>query len=439
MGIFNTAKDLLGKKNYFTKADEELEQELAQGYGTEAPGQCHAGNTQSPESNAKILKTSHIIYGVCGLLVFCGCLMLTSALSEPKQAAKNNTSDLSLGSKVNNPAAGLPDSYKDIAKYNDEVNRQQRLKNNPALKKAANSNASPIASQAKELSQLAAPALPTAPVPPTLPAKLALSEESRLRAREKALLSPIAFNIKGLTAAAAPAVTELGNNSADNNGTSFIETLEKASTNGAAVALQQSVGVKPQYTLGAGTVIPATLLTGVTSDVASSDVVAVVRQNVCDTLTGKHILIPQGARLIGTSGTAGLRGNKRLAIIFKRIILPDGKSLSLPGFQGMDGAGYPGLKDKYDQHSSTLLRTAFLTALFAAGAQAATGNSSGADTRSPGEEAVAGSVASMLNTAQSIVNRDANLNPTISIRPGLQFSVFINRDIRLGAYGNGHS
>ena len=84
------------------------------------------------------------------------------------------------------------------------------------------------------------------------------------------------------------------------------------------------------YTLSAGTVIPATMLTGITSDSPGGDVVAQVRQDVYDSLTGKYLLIPQGTRLIGTSGTAGSRGNKRLGVIFKRLIFPNGTSVNLP-------------------------------------------------------------------------------------------------------------
>lgn len=406
--------------NYFMQADKELETELS----SENIGTCHAGNNQKPEANAKTLKTSHIVYGVSGLAVFCGCLLMANAMAEPKETPKNNNSDLSLGSKVNNPAAGLPDSYKDIAKYNDLQSRTQKAT------KASDMGISKTQSMAPKAIATSASTTPTSttaahlvPVPPPAPVNpINTAEENRNRLKQKAYASPIAFNIKDFCVAS---VTNEEKQLSDSYG-SFIESRPSG--------YPSSANESNTFTLGAGTVIPATMLTGVTSDVAGSDAVAVVRQDVYDSLTGSHILIPQGAKLIGTSGTQGLRGNKRLAIIFRRIILPDGRSLTLPEFQGIDGAGYPGLKDRYDQHSSTLLRTAFLASVFAAGVQSATGRSSGTDSRSPGEEAVAGSVASMLNTAQTIVNRDANLNPTITIRPGLNFSVFISRDLRLGEY-----
>ena len=100
--------------------------------------------------------------------------------------------------------------------------------------------------------------------------------------------------------------------------------------------------------------IQATLLTGVTSDVPNGDVVAQVRQNIYDSLTGTHLLIPQGSRIIGTTGAAGGLGNQRISVVFKRIILPNGASLTLPNQQALDGTGYPGLMDKYNEHRGKL-------------------------------------------------------------------------------------
>ena len=180
--------------------------------------------------------------------------------------------------------------------------------------------------------------------------------------------------------------------------------------------------------MNAGTVIPATLLTGITSDVPGGDVVAQIRQDVYDSLTGTHLLIPQGSRLIGTSGQAGSRGNKRIGVIFTRIILPDQKAI--------DGVGYPGLEDEYTEHKGAAYGSAFMAALLGAAAQSATGDTSGDDERSPGQEAVAGAVAEILRTGEKFVDRELQKQPTITINPGFQFSVFINQDLNLGEYND---
>ena len=154
-------------------------------------------------------------------------------------------------------------------------------------------------------------------------------------------------------------------------------------------------------------------------------------QDIYDSLTGRYLLIPQGSRLIGKTALAG---GKRIGVVFQRIILPNGASLTLPDQQAIDGVGYPGLVDKYDDHRGSIYRAGFITALLGAGMQSLTGNTSGTDNRSPGEEAVSGAVASILRTGQQLIAKDVDAQPTIEITPGYQFSVFINQDLSIGAY-----
>ena len=357
----------------------------------------------APEDGAKTLKGSLIKILAGGVLIVGVASVFSNFMTSPAEK-KAEQADLStINTRTNNPAAALPDTYADIAKY------EQQKKD---LEKLPKKKAEPL--------KVERPA--GAPVRYTQPANVPQqytgtrqSESAAARAAKEAaaiLASPILFDISGQTASAA----------------------EQGFTGTSAPVFMQNNSRQTGYTLSAGTVIPATMLTGITSDSPGGDVVAQVRQDVYDSLTGKYLLIPQGTRLIGTSGTAGSRGNKRLGVIFTRLIFPNGTSVNLPDQQGIDGAGYPGLQDKYDDHSSTLYRSAFLAALFAAAAQSATGDSNGYDNRSAGEEAVAGSVASILDTAQTIVERDANIAPTITISPGYQFSVFINQDFALGEY-----
>lgn len=266
---------------------------------------------------------------------------------------------------------------------------------------------------------------PQEPVPPvqpdivqiTIPQPSAEEKEAEKQyneVRNKILSSAIAFNI---------------GNSTDNN-------ANAASSSYSPVYKKPSDSYVTGFTLTAGAIIPATMLTGATSDVANADVVAQVRQDVYDSKTGKHLIIPQGAKIIGKSGSAGERGNKRLGIAFERIIFPDGSSITLPKQNAIDGPGMPGLKDKYTQHSSQLMRSAVLAAVFAAAAASTTKNTGGTNNynRTAGEEALTGAVTSVLDTAQTIIQRDANLSPSIIIRPGLQFNVFINKDFTLKEY-----
>lgn len=357
----------------------------------------------APEDEAKTLKGSLIKILAGGIIVVGVASVFSNFMTTPAEK-KTEQADLStINTRTNNPAAALPDSYAEIAKYEQQKKDLEKV---PKKK----------SEQPKVERENVAPARYQQPVNVQRQYSGGRQNDSvaERAAKEAAaiLASPILFDIGQQTASAA----------------------EQSAFGSSAPVFTQNNSRQTGYTLSAGTVIPATMLTGITSDSPGGDVVAQVRQDVYDSLRGKYLLIPQGTRLIGTSGTAGSRGNKRLGVIFKRLIFPNGTSVNLPDQQGIDGAGYPGLQDKYDDHSSTLYRSAFLAAIFAAAAQSATGDSNGYDNRSPGEEAVAGSVASILDTAQTIVERDANIAPTITISPGYQFSVFINQDFALGEY-----
>ena len=395
-------KDWLEKLKFklgFAKEDEEESEGnvFAEQSNIETPDE------DAPEDGAKTLKGSLIKILAGGVLIVGVASVFSNFMTSPAEK-KTEQADLStINTRTNNPAAALPDTYADIAKYEQQKKDLEKLPKKKAEPPKAERPAG-------------------VPVRYTQPANVPQqytgtrqSESAAARAAKEAaaiLASPILFDLGSQTASAA----------------------EQGFTGTSAPVFMQNNSRQTGYTLSAGTVIPATMLTGITSDSPGGDVVAQVRQDVYDSLTGKYLLIPQGTRLIGTSGTAGSRGNKRLGVIFTRLIFPNGTSVNLPDQQGIDGAGYPGLQDKYDDHSSTLYRSAFLAALFAAAAQSATGDSNGYDNRSAGEEAVAGSVASILDTAQTIVERDANIAPTITISPGYQFSVFINQDFALGEY-----
>lgn len=369
---------------------------------------------ETPEDGAKTVKgklVKGIAFGVAAIAV---AAVVSNMMNSPKPLGQSKEStDLSANTITANPAQGIPDNYADIAKYQARNNKQQPVKPINAERRLAEQQNN--ASGNTYRPSYEAPAQYTPNYNSDSNYGTDNNSTSRLAAQQQAKIaaSPILFDISRFAQSQAGI----------------------AAASAAPVPIRETNdGYDTGFTLYAGTVIPATLLTGITSEVNNGDVVAQVRQDVYDSLTGMHLLIPQGSRLIGVSGAAGSRGNKCIGVAFKRIIFPNGYSVQLPEQKAIDGAGFPGLRDKYDDHSSTLYRTAFLGALLAAAAQSATGNSNGYENRSPGEEAVSGAVAEVLDTAHTIVERDANMSPTITITPGAQFSVFINADIALMEY-----
>ena len=103
------------------------------------------------------------------------------------------------------------------------------------------------------------------------------------------------------------------------------------------------------YTLRAGSVIPATLISGINSELPGQ-IIGQISQNVYDTGTGKHLLLPQGSRLVGTYSSDVSYGQSRVMVAWQRIVFPDGKALDIGAMPGADGAGYSGFTDQVDNH-----------------------------------------------------------------------------------------
>ncbi len=114
------------------------------------------------------------------------------------------------------------------------------------------------------------------------------------------------------------------------------------------------------YVVQAGAVIPAALITGIRSDLPGQ-VTAQVTEHVYDSPTGSHLLIPQGARLIGQYDSQVAFGQRRVLLVWNRIVMPDGTSIVLERLQGTDPQGFSGLEDQVDHHWGQLFRAAALS------------------------------------------------------------------------------
>jgi type IV secretion system protein VirB10 len=178
------------------------------------------------------------------------------------------------------------------------------------------------------------------------------------------------------------------------------------------------------YVVHAGTVIPAALLTGIQSDLPGQ-VTAQVTEHVYDTPTGQFLLIPQGSRLIGQYDSQISFGQKRVLLVWNRIILPDGKSIVLERRQGADARGFSGLEDEVDYHWWDLLKAATLSTLLSVGAELG----SSRDESDLVRALQRGSQDSVSNTGQQLVRRQLNIQPTLMIRQGFPVRVIVNRDL----------
>jgi type IV secretion system protein VirB10 len=183
--------------------------------------------------------------------------------------------------------------------------------------------------------------------------------------------------------------------------------------------------VSPNEVL-AGSIISASLLTGLNSDLPGL-VVAQVTENVYDTVTGQILLIPQGSRLVGSYDSVIAFGQSRALLVWQRIIMPDGSSVQIDNLPASDVAGYSGLEDEVDYHTWKLLEGIALSTLLGVGGQVAFGNSN-----SNLVEAIRESTQESTNQAgQHIVDKDLNIQPTITVRPGWPLRVIVHKDLIL--------
>jgi len=181
--------------------------------------------------------------------------------------------------------------------------------------------------------------------------------------------------------------------------------------------------------LMAGTVIPAALITGLNSDLPGQ-VIAQVTQDVYDSVSGRTLLVPQGAKLIGKYDSVVAYGQSRVLLIWTRLIMPDGSSVVLDNLPGADTQGYAGLEDGVDYHFWRLLRGVALSSLLGVSSALATNNVVGGTGTGNVIIALGQSADQAANQAgQSIVSRDLGVQPTLTVRPGFPLDVMVNRDI----------
>lgn len=182
--------------------------------------------------------------------------------------------------------------------------------------------------------------------------------------------------------------------------------------------------------LQAGAVIPAALITGIRSDLPGQ-ITAQVTENIYDSPTGRILLVPQGTRLIGQYDNGVGFGQRRVLLVWNRLIMPNGRSIVLERQPGADAEGYAGLEDGVDYHWGELFKAAALSTLLSIGAN--TGSSSDeSDLLSAIRDGASNSIG---QTGRQIVQRQLNIAPTLTIRPGFPVRVIVTRDLVLEAYG----
>lgn len=277
-------------------------------------------------------------------------------------------------------------------------------------------------------------------VPPTIRPTVDPAEQRRIAEEEAARTSRVFFQTETRTIAArgVPGISGTTTNltglglrgqfsapTAQDRQVAFLNAAVDRRT----VAPDRVLAPASPYVLQAGSVISAALITGIRSDLPGQ-ITAQVTEHIYDSPTGRILLVPQGTRIIGQYDNAVQFGQRRVLLVWNRLIFPNGRSIVLERQPGADTQGYAGLEDGVDYHWWDLAKAAGLSTLLSVGAELATDDEDQLlrAIRNGGQDTIN-------DTGQEIVRRQLNVPPTLTIRPGFPVRVIVTRDLVLEPYG----
>lgn len=183
------------------------------------------------------------------------------------------------------------------------------------------------------------------------------------------------------------------------------------------------------YAIQAGSTITAALVTALNSD-QPGRVVAQVTEDVYDSVSGDHLLVPQGARLLGTYDAATSHGDQRLLVVWNRLVMPNGWSIALRGMPGTDAEGASGIRDTVDTHLGRIAVASLLSGALSVAANEAEDDDSNRLTESVGNAAAQEAA----RVGGRIIDRELSVRPTLRIRAGAPVRVLVSQDIVLRPY-----
>jgi len=221
----------------------------------------------------------------------------------------------------------------------------------------------------------------------------------------------------------------LGGQNIDPNGQSSKEDFFNADLKDLGYLPNRVVPQQSVFELKRGSVVPATLITGINSDLPGR-ITAQVSQNVYDSATGHRLLIPQGAKLFGRYDSKVSFGQKRVLVVWTDVIFPNGSTLQIGGMAGTDAQGYGGFHDKVNNHYWRTFGSAALIALIGTAIDASLPESSTLATQETASDAARRNFAeSFGRVAEQTISRNLSVQPTLEIRPGYKFNILVDQDI----------
>ncbi|NLR97059.1 IncP-type conjugal transfer protein TrbI [Rhizobium sp. P38BS-XIX] len=221
----------------------------------------------------------------------------------------------------------------------------------------------------------------------------------------------------------------LGGHNVDPNGQSSKEDFFNADLQELGYLSNRVVPQQSLYELKRGSVIPATLISGINSDLPGR-ITAQVSQNVYDSATGHRLLIPQGTKLFGRYDSKVSFGQNRVLVVWSDIIFPNGSTLQIGGMAGTDAEGYGGFKEKVNNHYLKTFGSAIMIALIGTGIDMAAPQISTLANQDTASDAARRNFAETFGrVAGRTIQRNMDVQPTLEIQPGYKFNVLVDQDI----------
>jgi type IV secretory pathway VirB10-like protein len=189
------------------------------------------------------------------------------------------------------------------------------------------------------------------------------------------------------------------------------------------------------YVLYEGTTLDTVLMNRLDGDAVGP--VKVLVSNPVYSHDHQHVIIPDGTIVLGEAkkiGASGFGQHRRIAVSFHRMIMPDGYSVDLDQFHGLDQIGEEGLKDKVNNHYLEIFGASIALGVIAGAGEISQGG--GTISTSGSQAFTTGAAGSVSQSATTILDRFIQIPPTITIREGHRVKVYFTQDMLLPAYEN---
>jgi type IV secretion system protein TrbI len=367
-------------------------------------------------------------YVVAGLAVVILMAVMFSK-NHAKPASKESTSS-SLASSSDANQRKIQELEQDLSADQRQSEQLAAAQKMPAAATASSANYATIAGSTQPAVSSPAMQVPPATEPPRDPVADA---EKVLAFRARFASNLVSAN----DGASHPLAADLEDNAgARSSSLPPMATTESGIAPAAANSKRPEVNVNfahgQPYVVFEGTTIDTVLVNRLDGEFAGP--LKVMVTNPIYSQDRQHLLIPEGAFILGEAQKVSGLGQKRLAVTFHRLLMPDGYSVDLDQFHGLDQAGSTGLKDKIDNHYVEIFGASIALGIISGAAEATNSNQGYNET---GSEAYKAGIASSLSqSSANVLDRFTNIPPTITIREGHRIKVYITRDMLLPAYEN---